>query len=147
MTDHSEPNEARDALRRIWSAMGCAQNPDDFKPSVRAVMWGQVEKYVAEHLTGDLRLARENRELETVLREARAASTSIPTVEEFIAAMDAEAVKSIEKGYTPEHDRKHGPDRLLNWAIEYARRGKPAAAANLIQAARRLLAEPQSADS
>lgn len=60
-------NRERQALNRVWRAFGCASNPDDFKPSVRDAMWGQVEELASEATSGNNRLARENRQLESAL--------------------------------------------------------------------------------
>lgn len=62
-----------------------------------------------------------------------------PSEQEWSALMDAESVRQIEKGYTPEYDAKHGPRHLLNWAIDYARRGKSVESATMMRSVLRLL--------
>lgn len=69
----------------------------------------------------------------------RRSGVSPLTVEEWAAAMDAERVRQIERGYDDAHDVAHGPAHLLNWAIEYARRGKTLAAATMMRSALRLI--------
>jgi hypothetical protein len=68
-----------DALRRIWQAFGCAFNPDDFKPTVRDVMWGQAEGFAQEANDEDRRIARENVSLQTELTTARAVIEQVRT--------------------------------------------------------------------
>jgi len=60
---------------------------------------------------------------------------------EFRHKVVQERKRQIDKGYTLEHDRKHGPRHLINWAIEYTRRGKWVEAAALMLALDDLLAE------
>jgi len=62
-------------------------------------------------------------------------SVPTPTVEEWSALMLAERARQIEKGYTAEHDRQHGVKHLLNWAVDYARRGKAVESSTLIYSA------------
>lgn len=66
-----------------------------------------------------------------------------PTVEEWAARAHAAREKAIAKGYTPDHDAEHGIRHLLNWAIDYARRGRPEDSAGLILSGLALLDEPQ----
>lgn len=77
-------------LRRVWRAMGCAGNPDDFKPTVRDVMWGQILDYIAIHARADTRLHRENTELLTELRAAEARAAEAEAV--VVALMEATSV-------------------------------------------------------
>lgn len=58
-----------------------------------------------------------------------------PSAEEWAARVNAAREKAIAKGYTPEHDAKHGVRHLLNWAIDYARRGRPEDSSGLVAAA------------
>lgn len=58
-----------------------------------------------------------------------------PSAEEWADRIVAAREKAIVKGYTSEHDRKHGIRHLLNWAIDYARRGKSEDSSGLIAAA------------
>ncbi|WP_323985919.1 hypothetical protein [Microbacterium plantarum] len=70
-----------------------------------------------------------------------------PSVEEWSAAMDAERARQIEHGYDDAHDQEHGPAHLLNWAMDYARRGRVLEAATMMRSALRLLsAEPPTDD-
>jgi hypothetical protein len=62
-----------------------------------------------------------------------------PTVEEWIERVAAERARHPEKGYDAAHDRKHGADHLLNWAIDYSRRGEAEKSSSLIAAARDVL--------
>ncbi|GAA4774449.1 hypothetical protein [Microbacterium gilvum] len=67
-----------------------------------------------------------------------------PTVEEWAARAQAARDRAIAKGYGPEHDAEHGIRHLLNWAIDYARRGRAEDSSGLILSALALLdsAEP-----
>lgn len=58
-----------------------------------------------------------------------------PSVEEWAGRIRAARAKALAKGYTPEHDRKHGIRHLLNWAIDYARRGRAEDSSGLMSAA------------
>jgi hypothetical protein len=75
--------------------------------------------------------------ISAALRDSRAEvpATNDPTPEEFGAAIQAERQRQVEKGYDAAHDRDHGLKHLLNWAIDYARRGKSVESAALILAA------------
>lgn len=70
-----------------------------------------------------------------VRRPSTPTEENVPTVEEWTAAMDAERVRQIEHGYDDAHDQEHGARHLLNWAIDYARRGKSLAASTMIRSA------------
>lgn len=61
-----------------------------------------------------------------------------PTVEEWAERARAAREKAIAKGYTPEHDAQHGIRHLLNWAIDYARRGRGEDSSGLMMAAMEL---------
>ncbi|GAB3292941.1 hypothetical protein [Pseudoclavibacter terrae] len=61
-----------------------------------------------------------------------------PTVEEWTKLLYAERERQIAKGYTPEHDAAHGLRHLLNWALEYARRGRAVEASALVLSALQL---------
>lgn len=108
-----------------------------------------VERYERQHNPNVVVERRQVDDAGRELPEYHIARTkweaTVPTVEQFKEQIEAEAAKAVEKGYTPEHDREHGADHLLNWAVEYARLGKPAASANLIQAARRVLIQSATA--
>lgn len=58
-----------------------------------------------------------------------------PSAEVWADRVRAARAKAIAKGYTPEHDAKHGVRHLLRWAIDYARRGKAEDSSGLIAAA------------
>lgn len=62
-----------------------------------------------------------------------------PTVEEWAEQMDAERVRQVEHGYDDAHDAAKGPSHLLNWAIDYGRRGNNVASATLTRCAMGLL--------
>lgn len=65
------------------------------------------------------------------------------SAEDWSAAMDSERQRQIEHGYDDAHDRAHGPAHLLNWAIDYARRGRSLEAATMVrEVLRTLSAEP-----
>lgn len=66
------------------------------------------------------------------------------TPEEWAAAMDAERERQIEHGYDDAHDAEHGIEHILNWAIDYARRGRSLAASTMTRSALRLLAARDS---
>ena len=59
--------DERAMLGRVWSAFGCAWNPDDFKPTVRARMWEQVVEMAREATERSSRIYRENQQLEAAL--------------------------------------------------------------------------------
>lgn len=63
------------------------------------------------------------------------------TPEEFRQAIYRERQRQLEQGYDTAHDIEHGPDNLLLWAQEYARRGEMVACAALIEAAREVMIE------
>jgi len=58
-----------------------------------------------------------------------------PSAEEWAVRVHAAREKAIAKGYTPEHDAKHGVRHLLRWSIDYARRGRAEDSAGLAAAA------------
>ena len=66
-------------LRDVWHALGCAPNPDDFKPTVRAQMRRMALEMIRDHATQQTRIYRENRELTELLRTLR---MNVPTEEE-----------------------------------------------------------------
>ncbi len=72
------------------------------------------------------------------LGEVRPRGTVTPTPEEWAAQMDAERARQVEHGYDDAHDAQHGAAHLLNWAIDYARRGNNLAAATMARCAVRL---------
>jgi hypothetical protein len=63
----------------------------------------------------------------------------IPTVEQFKDTLSSVRRRQIAKGYTPEHDVEHGIRHILNWAIDYARRGRSEDSAGMIVAALELV--------
>lgn len=63
----------------------------------------------------------------------------------FRAAVTAERLRQIAKGYDQAHDDEHGTDHLLVWAQDYTRRGELLKAAALIEAAREKLARDDAA--
>lgn len=68
--------------------------------------------------------------------------------EAWQVAIEAERERQITKGYTAEHDARHGIRHLLCWAIDYDRRGKTLEASALKRAALDLLPrEPQGEPS
>ena len=52
--------------------------------------------------------------------------------------MDVERARQVEHGYDDAHDAEKGIAHLLNWAIDYARRGNNLAAATMVRCALRL---------
>lgn len=62
----------KELLRTLWAASGCASNPDDFKPTVRRLMWDQLIKWAGEREQDDRRLYRENQQLEAEVQRLRA---------------------------------------------------------------------------
>lgn len=73
--------------------------------------------------------------------------SSVVSAEEWAAAMDAERRRQVEHGYDDAHDRAHGLAHLLNWAIDYARRGRVLEAATMMRSALHVLsAEPPTDD-
>lgn len=73
-----------------------------------------------------------------LLAEVSTRGALTPTVEEWSEQMDAERARQIEHGYDDAHDAQHGAAHLLNWAIDYARRGNNLAAATMARCALRL---------
>lgn len=69
-----------------------------------------------------------------------------PTTEEWAEQMDAERARQVERGYDDAHDAKHGVAHLLNWAVEYGRRGNAVAAATMTRCALRMLSTPPAND-
>lgn len=59
----------------------------------------------------------------------------VPSNEEWIAAMDTERARQEAFGYTNEYDSDMGVAHLLEWAIDYARRGKTVETATLVRQA------------
>lgn len=71
-------NAAEDAhvlLREVWTALGCAPDPDDFKPEVRARQRRQAIDMIREEAGHTSRVYRENEQLRALLAE-RAASAA-----------------------------------------------------------------------
>lgn len=64
---------------------------------------------------------------------------AIPSEEEFKDTLTSVRLRQIAKGYTPEHDDEHGIRHILNWAIDYARRGRSEDSAGMIVAALELV--------
>jgi hypothetical protein len=95
MGEWMTPTEALSLLRDLWSALGCAHNPDDFKPSVQAVMRADALKMVREQTAGVTRIHRENQAL---VAEVRARDTVI------------EAVRAIEVADRVDHSGHVGED-------------------------------------
>lgn len=62
------------------------------------------------------------------------------SADEWREAIHAERVRQVGKGYTVEHDQRSGPNHLIDWAIDYARRGKTVAVGAMLLALRELLA-------
>ena len=75
------------------------------------------------------------RALSVLASALRRSEVPEPSVEEWVARVNAAREKAIAKGYTPEHDAKHGVRHLLNWAIDYARRGRPEDSSGLVAGA------------
>ena len=63
----------------------------------------------------------------------------IPSVDEFTATLSEVRAHQIAGGYDAAHDDEHGIRRILNWAIDYARRGRSDDSAGMIVAALELL--------
>jgi hypothetical protein len=59
------------ALRRVWQAMGCELDPDDFKPAVRDRIWDMIVAQAEADTQKNNRLYRENESLEVELRRLR----------------------------------------------------------------------------
>lgn len=59
----------RSHLRQVWQALGCALNPDDFKPEVRDRMWEQALTMIREGTANESRVYRENQQLQAALLE------------------------------------------------------------------------------
>ena len=71
---HPEPEigtPEREQLRQVWLALGCALNPDDFKPEVRATMWAQALNMIRKSTARDSRIYRENQSLEAEIARLR----------------------------------------------------------------------------
>lgn len=62
-----------------------------------------------------------------------------PTVGEWVTQLVAERARQVEKGYTLEHDREYGYNHLINWALDYARRGKTVEASAIMLALKDVL--------
>ena len=62
-----------------------------------------------------------------------------PTVDAWKDTLASVRLRQIAKGYTPDHDREHGIRHVLNWAIDYARRGRSEDSAGMIVAALELV--------
>ena len=65
----------RTLLRRVWAAFGCALNPEDYQPTVRAAMWEQVISMAEESHQRSSRVYRENQQLERELAALRATAS------------------------------------------------------------------------
>lgn len=50
-------------------------------------------------------------------------------------AINAERERQIAKGYTPEHDRRHGVAHVLRWVLHYGSRGEHLKAYAMVEAA------------
>lgn len=57
------------------------------------------------------------------------------TRKDWIERLQAERKRQVEKGYTTDHDQKHGIKHLLDWALEYIRIGKKVEAGAVVLAA------------
>lgn len=91
--------------------------------------WGEALRHFATWM----------REHDTrLISEVRPHGTVTPTVDEWAEQMDAERARQIEHGYDDARDAQHGTAHLLNWAIDYARRGNNLAAATMARCALRL---------
>ena len=91
-------------------------------------------------LLRDLRAARQQFALPVQDADAE------PTADEWREVIHAERARQIEKGHTPEHDRAAGFNHLIDWAIDYARRGKTVAVGGMLLSLREQLAV-QDADT
>lgn len=91
-----------------------------------------------ERLIADLDAARSDGTIYTyghIQERLRAIAAVVPTAKaEFEVAVSAERQRQIEKGYTAEHDDKHGARHLINWAAENVVNGKPVRALALLGA-------------
>lgn len=58
-------------LREVWSAFGCAHNPDDFKPEVRESMWRVITEMATQSTERSSRVYRENQQLENEVERLR----------------------------------------------------------------------------
>jgi hypothetical protein len=94
----------------------------------------RVEAYLESSVT-----APTSRALITDLIALIPEPPTVASVEEWSAAMDAERQRQIEHGYGDAHDREHGPVHILNWAIDYARRGRVLEAATMMRSALHVL--------
>ncbi len=88
----------REFLRRVWKAMGCEQNPDDFKASVRDQMWQMVVEDAAANAAKNNWLYRENVTLMEHLRvaEVRAAEAEAAVQDALNAVSEADEAVSAE---------------------------------------------------
>lgn len=105
MGEWMTPTEALSLLRDLWSALGCAHNPDDFKPSVQAVMRADALKMVREQTAGVTRIHRENQAL---VAEVRARDTVIEAVRAIHREKHGESPR-----YAPDDVMHDGP--IVGW--------------------------------
>ena len=88
---------------------------------------------------GTMEAARADAQIAFEVFEKARANTNVPTVAEWDAQVLEAREHAIAKGYTPEHDAKHGVRHLLRWAIDYSRRGRAADSSGLVVSALHLL--------
>lgn len=121
----------KSAMRRVWKAMGCEQNPDDFKLTVRDSMWDQIVDIAEKDLAKNNRLYRENEEL-------RAALAAPVQVDEAKLAVAVPAVPYGPAG-VPADRANAGYYRSAAKNIRYhASRGRSLMGSNLTEAVARL---------
>lgn len=77
--------------------------------------------------------------LSTLVTVAQRPQPIEATIDEWRETIHAERKRQIEKGYTDEHDREVGAAHLIDWAIDYARRGEVVAVAGMLLSVRNQL--------
>lgn len=102
----------------------------DIQEGVDALQPSTLGQRVAIEQTLQERRDAESAELAALNAEADG-EPDLPAGEDVILSVDEYGARlrdirhhQVEKGYTPEHDDAHGLRHLLNWAIDYARRGR-----------------------
>lgn len=120
ITTHTPTGDEREGLIAEWASVH--QGPDAHSVLLEMLPIGD-----------QMSLA-----LQDALRELagfRRSEVPEPSAKDWARRISAAREKAIAKGYTPEHDAKHGVRHLLRWAIDYARRGKAEDSSGLIAAA------------
>lgn len=124
----AQPATQRDEkLRAVWSALGCAPNPDDFKPTVQAKMWESVLEMITQATKQTSSVHRENQGLRELIAKTEweyRAVASEPDTHDVYDSTRAFPTPSEATDWADEHELLQSIPDLPQLVLSVERRRK-----------------------